>query len=469
MSKKTIITIVILVVTACVLVSIALILGGVFLLRAQKNYTQPTPVVMQISPTSTPDAENPTTPPQSQETLSPEVSSQMDEIQQQVLEIRGKELKNELQRDLMTPEELKDKVINEFFADYTEADVERDVKILSTLGLIEPGFDLRQFYLDLYAEQVAGYYDSETKEMYVIAGEAFAGPERMTYSHEFNHVLQDQYYDLENGLKLNADYCETDSEYCAAVSALVEGDSTLTEQFWFVQYSTRQDQQDILDFQNSYTSPVYDSAPNYMKEDFLFPYLQGFDFVYSLYENGGWEAVDAAFLNPPVTTEQILHPEKYPSDQPITVAMPDLSSVLDEGWEEIDRNVMGEWYSYLILAQGWNTQFMTDDADSVTAAAGWSGDTYVYYSPTGSNDYLFAWRSCWETSQDMDEFFNQSRDYGMARWGTPASNSSTAVTWQTETDGVITMRRTGNDVLWLMGTYQDDIDEALNLLQDFGN
>ncbi len=469
MSKKTIITIIVLVVSACVLMSIALVAGGVLLLRAEKDYTQPTPISIEIGPTATPGADNVTAEPTGEETLSPEIRSQMDEIQQQVLQIRGKQLMNELQRDLMTPAELQDKVINDFFADYTEEDVISDMKVLSTLGLVDYGFDLRQFYLDLYSEQVAGYYDSETKEMYVIAGDDFAGPERMTYAHEFNHVLQDQYYDLENGLMLNQDYCETDTEYCAAASALIEGDSTLTEQYWFMQYGTRQDQQDIIEFQDSYSSPVYDSAPNFMKEDFLFPYLKGYDFVSFLHESGGWDAVDAAFLNPPVTTEQILHPEKYPSDLPVVVEMQDLSAILDENWVELDRNVMGEWYTYLVLAKGWTSQFMMDDDDSAAAAAGWAGDSYVYYSPVDSSDYLFAWRSNWETSQDMDEFFNQSREYGLARWGIPTSNSSTAVSWESETEGMIMMRRSGNDVLWLMGTNETDLKEALTLLQDFGN
>jgi hypothetical protein len=469
MSKKTITTIIVLVVSAAVLISIALVVGGVYLLRAQKNYTQPTPAVQTIAPTATALPGTSATQPASSETLPVEIRSQMDEIQQQGLTIRGKQLNSELQRDLMTPEELQGRVINEFFADYTDEDVERDVKVLSTLGLVDYGFDLRQFYLDLYSEQVAGYYDSETKEMYVIAGETFAGPERMTYAHEFNHVLQDQYYDLENGLKLNQEYCETDTEYCAAVSALVEGDSTLTEQYWLIQNGTKQDQQDILKFQESYSSPVYDSAPNFMKEDFLFPYLQGFDFVYNLYQTGGWNAVDAAFLNPPVSTEQIMHPDKYPTDLPENVEMPDFSGVLDGSWEEIDRNVMGEWYTYLILARGWTDQFMMDDEDSKVAAAGWDGDTYVFYSPVGSSDYLFAWRSRWETSQDMHEFFNQSREYGLARWGIPTANTSTVVTWESETDGTILMRRAGNDVLWLMGSKAVNFDEALNLLQDFGN
>lgn len=469
MNKKAGITVVILLVSACVLMSIALVVGGYFLLRAQKNYSEPTTVVTQSAPVNPPGSTQDVPQPTGEETLPPEILSQMDEIQQQVTQIRGKAIKNPLQRDLMSPEDLQDKVINEFFKDYSAEDGVQDSKLLSVLGLIEPDFDLRQFYLDLYSEQVAGYYDSETKEMYVISGSEFGGTERMTYAHEFNHVLQDQYYDLENGLKLNEENCETDTEYCAATTALIEGDSVLTEQYWFLQHSTRQDQQDVIKFQNSYSSPVYDSAPEYMKEDFLFPYINGLEFVTGLHDAGGWEAVDAAFLNPPVSTEQILHPEKYPDDQPVVVNIPDLSSILDEGWEELDRNVMGEWYSYLILARGRSAQFTMNDGDSKTATSGWGGDTYVFYAPQNSEDYLFAWRSNWETGQDMDEFFNQSREYGLARWGIPVFKSSTAVKWESETDGVIIMRRSGNDVLWLMGTSGETLKEALLLLEDFGS
>jgi hypothetical protein len=111
--------------------------------------------------------------------------------------------------------------------------------------------------------------------MYVVSDEGFNGTERMTYAHEFTHVLQDQTYDLENGLKDNEAYCKNETEYCAAITALIEGDATLSEQYWFYKYSTDLDKSQVQEFQNSYTSPVYDSAPAYMKEDFLFPYQYG--------------------------------------------------------------------------------------------------------------------------------------------------------------------------------------------------
>lgn len=459
MKNKVGITILILVISGCLILSAAFIVGGFFLLKAQKNYTAPTAVVTTVEP-ATPVEEG---------TLSPEIIKQMDQIQDEVQTNRGLVQKSDLERALMTPAELEDVVINEFFKDYTDEDARNDGKILSTLGLLEPGFNLHQFYLDLYSEQIAGYYDQETKEMYVIAGETFGGMERMTYAHEFTHVLQDQTYDLENGMKLNDETCEADTEYCAAVTALIEGDATLSETQWFIKYSTKKDKQDLLAFQNDYSSPVYDSAPAFMKQDFLFPYDQGYTFVETLYNEGGWQAVDDAYANPPVSTEQILHPEKYPSDTPVKVNMPDFKSMLGSGWSELDNNVMGEWYTYLILAQGDSDRIRMDEETARAAAEGWGGDAYLYYADDDSEGYLFVWRSVWETPKDADEFFSLSTDYGKARWGIPGLDKNNRITWTSDLDGQITMRKAGKEVLWLMSSSEALSDSALQLLVDFNH
>ncbi|MBA4375622.1 MAG: hypothetical protein C0401_05550 [Anaerolinea sp.] len=445
MKKKVALSLLALIVAGCVLLSIGLMVGVYFLFQAQKNYVPPAVVV----------------------TESPEIETQMDQIQQEVTAIRGLSLKTDLNRALMTPTELKETVVNDFFKDYTPEDAQNDAEVLSTLGLLKPGFDLRQFYLDLYTEQVAGYYDSSSKEMYVIADGNFGGLERMTYAHEFTHALQDQNYDLENGLKLNDDYCQLETEYCAAVSALVEGDATLSDQFWFLQYSTDLDKNQVSQFQQTYKSPVYDSAPLYMKNDFLFPYQQGFDFVNQLYGRKKWQSIDDAFKNPPVSTEQILHPEKYPLEKPVLVSIPDLLPILGTGWTEIDRNVMGEWYSYLVFSSGINSQFRVSDETAKTAAAGWGGDTYVYYSFDATDRYLFAWRSAWDSVADTGEFFSTSRDYGLARWGAPSTDNISSVIWTTDVDGTITIRKSGKDVLWVMSNDQAAYTNVLSGFTDF--
>jgi hypothetical protein len=122
---------------------------------------------------------------------------------------------------------------------------------------------------------------------------------------------------------------------------LVEGDASLSEALWYQTYATEQDKQEINDFYATYTSPVYDSAPYYLQQDFLFPYDQGAQFVQTLFMSNGWDAVDAAYRDLPTSTEQILHPERYPNDKPINPVLPDIAAALGEGWEELEQNNMG--------------------------------------------------------------------------------------------------------------------------------
>lgn len=444
MTKKITLSFLAILLSACVLLSAVLIGVAVYLSHSKSAAAAPTPTPASID-------------------------AQMDQIQQDVISYRGLKMDKPLSRSLLTTAQLKDHVINEFFNDYTAADAQQDEEELSAFGLLPANFDLHDFYIKLYSEQIAGYYDSKTKDMYVVSDEGFNGTERMTYAHEFTHVLQDQNYDLENGIKMNEEYCKNETEYCAAVSALVEGDATLSEQYWYFKYSTDQDKKQISDFQQTYVSPVYDSAPAYMKQDFLFPYSQGLDFVTSLYAKNKWSSIDAAFKNPPVSTEQILHPEKYPDEVPVKVMLPDLTKTLGKDWTEIDRNVMGEWYTYLMLADGSDAKFRLDDQTAKDASAGWGGDTYVYATNATTKQFVLVWNSQWDTQTDSDQFWQASRTYGNDRWGTAQTDTATSISWQTDSEGLVTMQQTGNGVLWMMNPSTEIQSRLMDVLSEGGN
>ena len=271
--------------------------------------------------------------------------------------------------------------------------------------------------IDLYSEQIAGFYDDETKEMYVIQGESFLGPERLTYAHEYVHALQDQNYDFENGLGYNDENCEADSERCAAISVLIEGDASTLEMEWFTSYGTHEDGQEINDFYATFDSPIFDGSPEFIQSDLIFPYSQGADFVESLLDKGGWEAVDAAYANLPVSTEQILHPERYPDDLPQTVSLPDLSSTLGAGWIEIDQGVLGEWYTFLILAYGHSASFQLSESQARQAAQGWGGDHYVVFYQPETSALALVVQMVWDTSKDATEFGSTFEKYGDKRFG----------------------------------------------------
>ena len=381
--------------------------------------------------------------------LPPEIEMQMNAIQRQVIDVRGLQPSGEVPRALLSPEALRQRVIDDFLADYTEEEVAEDVIVLAAFGLLEPNFDLRTFYIDLLSEQIAGFYDNEAGEMYVVQGEGFFGPERLTYSHEYTHVLQDQNYDFEDGLNYNDESCEEDTERCAAVQSLIEGDASLTELNWFYENATADDQAQIMDFFQSYSSPVYDSAPAFMQQDFVFAYNYGLTFVQALYDEGGWEAVDAAYANVPISTEQILHPERYPADRPVPVNLPDLLPALGAGWRELDRNVMGEWYTYLILGYGIDPATQIEDEIAADAAAGWEGDTYLVYYKDADAQTVVVMRTLWESPTDATQFSNAFHDYAEARFDTNTLGTDEVMLWHFP-GGYATLLQSGAQTTWVL-------------------
>jgi hypothetical protein len=460
MTRRILISIIILILVVCIGLSLILIPGAFLLSRSSPAMTQdvqPTPTrTLVILPTSTPGSN-----------LSPDVEEQMDQIQVEVMQIRGLTLDEPLMRDVLSPAQLKERVTTEFFEEYTPEDAARDGLVYYAWGLLDPGFDILALFKELYTEQVAGYYDPKTKEMYVVQGEGFFGNERLTYAHEFTHVLQDQTYDLREGMQVNEDYCEENSEYCAAVTALVEGDATMVQFTWFWRYATPDDQSQVQESIEGYASPVFDTAPGFIKEDLMFPYVNGLEFAQSLFDRDGWDAIDAAYANPPVSTEQILHPDRYPADQPVPVELPDLQTLLGDGWTELYTDVLGEWYTYLILTQNTDPDAQLAPAEAQTAAAGWGGDAYAAYIFEDTQEILILHRWLWDTTEDADEYWDAFRDYSQARWGSPDSRIGNRLVWEETPIGWVTAARSGDEVLWLVTPNAAIGDQILGQVPEF--
>lgn len=404
---------------------------------------------------------------ESQSAIDPEVLSQMEQIEQEVEEIRGLPKAKDLDRKTLSQEELRQRVMEDFFVDYTEEEVRQDGIILNLFGLLERDFNLYELFVELYSEQIAGFYDDETKEMVVVQGEEFAGPERMTYAHEYTHALQDAQYDLEDGLHLDDETCELDSEYCAAVTALIEGDASFTETQWFLEHSSLKDKREVIQFYEEYESPIFDEMPAFLQEDMTFPYVKGLAFVTYLYENGGYEAVDGAYRNPPVSTEQILHPERYPDDQPIKIELDDFTTFLGNGWEEIDRNTFGEFYSYLMLGLPMNADWALSEDEALQAAEGWGGDLYLVYHHEEKDQDVLISLSEWDTQRDADEYWESFTTYAINRWGDDYVSSTNRFRWQLADQSIIISRQS-NQVLWVIApesSLAEDLVDQFSLFE----
>jgi hypothetical protein len=375
--------------------------------------------------------------------LSPQVQAAMDQIQTQVIQLRGLKPLSDVERQLISPSDLQSQVQSDFLSNYTQTDAKNDSRVYTLLGLLPSDFDLWDFYNQLYAEQVAGYYDDENKVMYVVQGSGFNGPERLTYAHEYTHALQDQHFGLRENLGYTDAACEENSERCAGVQALVEGDATQLEDQWLRNYATQKDIDQILAFYSDFQSPVYDSAPAFIKDSFAFPYTEGLNFVQALYRQGNWSAVDDAYQHPPSSTEQILHPERYPEDTPVLLAdLGQLDDSLGSGWSQINQGTFGELFTRQVMEA-----FIPKDT-AATAAEGWGGDEYQAFANDSSGDTALVLVAIWDTIRDSQDAFLGWRDYGDARFGTHKAVGS-GYEWDTGQAHMILDRQSNQTLLIL--------------------
>ncbi len=398
-----------------------------------------------------------------EESIPSEIISQMNTIQEQIIYLRGLSPNGTFSRKILSTEQLRQELIETFENEMSAYDSWEYTLTLSIFGLLNEDFDIYHFHIDLLTEQIAGYYDHESQAMVLVAGTQFGGPERLTYAHEYTHALQDQNFDIENGLGYNDEACEGDSERCAAIESLLEGDATLSETQWFLHYATDQDHADLMAFYNDMEMPNMDKAPAFLGEDLLFPYQYGYDFAQNLFERGGWEAVNQAYQNPPVSTEQILHPERYPADVPLPVNLPDLLPILGDGWEEVDKDVIGEWYTYLILAFGLDEEARVNKSRSARAAEGWEGDAYAVYNNAQNQSAAMVFDAIWETPTEAEEFANTFITYATRRFGEPIEQNKLII-WKDE-NGIHSFYWKDTSTTWIFAPDQVTAESIWRLLQ----
>jgi hypothetical protein len=331
------------------------------------------------------------------------------ELLRAVEEYRGLRFERPVERRSISKAQLEKRFATELHAGAgTSSDEVKAIEVsLKAFGLIPRTFDLAAFLPKLLGSQVAGFYDAKRKELSLVTGTGtLLGAEvakkvgddmaeRLREGllvHELTHALQDQHFDL---AKLLGDSQMSDAD--AARKALVEGDATLVmladmgglspDNMGLLSGALDKLLADPKQFmalsQGAPGMAELNSAPPWIRDTLLFSYLHGAAFCASLLEHGGQRLLDHAFsTDPPRSTEQILHPEKWygQRDDPATIAWPDLAAELP-GYAKAAEGQLGELGIRILLAGEAN------DARRGEAAAGWGGDRFAVYlrqAPAGT-------------------------------------------------------------------------------------
>jgi hypothetical protein len=257
-------------------------------------------------------------------------------------------------------------------------------------GLLPDTLALRTLLLDLYAEQVAGYYDPDSATLFGVAG-ADRAQLRLVLAHEMVHALQGQYLPLDSILKSTAS-----NDRLTAAQAILEGQATLasievlapgqnvarTPQFWEMYRDQVREQQSAM--------PVFARAPLVVREALIFPYLDGAEFMHWWDTSGPKDTLPYG-PRMPVSTEQILHPERYArGDTPVPLEFPPDTGVVYE-------DALGENEIRVLLAA-----LAGSDEVQTVVPIGWGGDRFRVYEVPGGP--ALVWYVVWDDQRSADRF-----------------------------------------------------------------
>jgi hypothetical protein len=313
-------------------------------------------------------------------------------IADQVEQIRGLSFKRPLSPEPLSHAQLAKEVKNTWESQYPKEQAAAGGRALITMGALPAGTDLFKAVVDLATSRVLGFYDIQTHRLVFRNEKAFSPFARWTLAHELTHALQDQNFGLGRLDRLNRT-CRSDR--AEAFLSLIEGDAVVSQTQW-VRTNLSGDEIQKLQEEAASFPPPPSSVPPFLQEEFGFPYDAGQAFVQTLITRGGLDALDKALRNPPASTEQVLHPDKYLKDRPQDVRVPDISAELGNGWKAIDFSDVGEGFLRDML------QLELPTTESHQAAAGWDGGQYRAFGKGSQTAVLLM--TMWDTDRDAREF-----------------------------------------------------------------
>ncbi|MBE3100169.1 MAG: hypothetical protein IMZ44_23870 [Planctomycetes bacterium] len=354
-----------------------------------------------------------------------------DDVARDVEAIRGWKFKQPVAKQLVTPEQVRAWLEKEIARQAPPDLIARKQLFLRTVGLLPPDCDLKKTFLSLMEGQVAGYYDSDAKVLCIVKRDSIkrAGlVERIMLAHELTHALDDQHADLAKFLETRVGQSE-DGDLAAA--SILEGSATALMMRYLprLQLSGALDLSELLAYNQEEEghNRQFFAAPRYFSS-FLATYICGMNFLargnvltLMLGDKDVGDEVLATIKDPPRSTEQILHPEKYwdaaARDEPVLVSDEDVTKRLSQdGRVVVHADTVGEMLCAILTTP---KEAKPDPALMATtaywtnpAAAGWGGDRFYLLAAGPSADEArktlkdprAVWLTFWDTEKDRDEF-----------------------------------------------------------------
>ncbi|WP_436936234.1 Hvo_1808 family surface protein [Halovenus marina] len=264
------------------------------------------------------------------------------------------------------------------------------------LFLVGENRDIEAVFNETFGASVLGYYRIGEDEIVIVSDDDQPTISKDTLVHELVHALQDQHFDLSGSP-------DTQDRQLAR-NGLVEGEAELIPELYLDRCSNG------WSCVRPPTTPGGTSNADIGVLRVLSqPYTSGPDFVAALRGRGGWDAVDAAHDQMPTSTTQIIHPERYPDEQPLNVTVSDRSAA---AWSRFDHDpvgdTLGEASINVMLRESGVIDPRGNDPYSHPVSEGWRGDTLVPYHNDG--EYGYVWELEWDSESDASSFYSHYQE-----------------------------------------------------------
>ncbi len=328
-------------------------------------------------------------------------------ITKRLSSIRGLEFKREVPVLYESKAALTARLNTELANSFGDRDRLRYISLAyEKLGLFPRGFKLKESLVAFLGDEVAGFYSLKAKKVVLVdtpgilySSSLHGGPGGMaegTLAHEFTHALQDQHFAISDRL-----LHPTSGDKAMAYRSITEGDAILAELAYGWGGANGESLARIrrrIEKTPLPLEPLSPAVPAVLIDRFRFPYEAGATFVLRPLLRQGWTGVNLLHRFPPLSTEQVLHPEKYFDfpDPPTKVIPGKTLDLFPANWRLVDDNTLGELLVRCLLKN-----YMPPDL-AIAAAAGWDGDRFLAFA--NGEEVGFVWLTVWDSEKDAQKF-----------------------------------------------------------------
>ena len=344
--------------------------------------------------------------------VSPPPPLPFEELKKSVSRLRELPFQHEVSLETRPKEEVR-RLLEQKLSDESDKEsVAQLARVYGRLGLIPEDADLAKALTDLRFFRESARYDVPARSVIAPQGSLAPGlvflrspwpleeekARELVLAHALARALQEQHFQPQDkGRHRNTE------DMRLALGALESGDAVLVG----LAHLAGGSKELILDgvkglaLQATRADKEMAYLPQPLRGKAVFQYVQGSQFVLWAYSLKGWEGVNRLFSSPPLSTKEILHPEKYFTKRENPVWITPWNLIRRFSGQKKIEETLGEYLIRLLLARTLSRE------EAERAAAGWTGDTLLAFEQ--GEQLVLGWITAWENREEALEFYQSYR------------------------------------------------------------